>query len=159
MLHVFDQGFASSFWLGLLLAYSLRFVLRWKKDYQLLDAQGNRRAAWKIARGKRGWQERTVWGCRRHLWVQASILVLPLRHPDHPEQRLWLVIARRKGGLPWYRLPNELIICAEDAWGIMFAYARRWQIEFTWRENKSELADPQPALVALGAAGKTLVDG
>ncbi len=49
MVHVFDQGFASAFWLGVLLAYALRFVLRWRKDYQLLDAAGNRRLTWKIA--------------------------------------------------------------------------------------------------------------
>ncbi len=146
VLHVFDQGFASSFWLGLLFAFTLRFVLRWKKEYQLVDAQGNRRAAWKIARGKRGWQERTVWDCRRHQWVTASILALPVHHPDHPEQALWLVIARRKGGLPWYLLTNEPITCSEDAWGIMFAYARRWQIELTWKENKSELAFQSPRL-------------
>ncbi len=146
VLHVFDQGFASSFWLGLLFAFTLRFVLRWKKEYQLVDTQGNRRAAWKIARGKRGWQERTVWDCRRHLWVRASILALPVRHPDHPEQQLWLVIARRKGGLPWYLLTNEPITCPEEAWGIMFAYARRWQVEVMWRENKSELAFQSPRL-------------
>lgn len=146
VLHVFDQGFASSFWLGLLFAFTLRFVLRWKKEYQLVDAQGNRRAAWKIARGKRGWQERTVWDCRRHQWVTASILALPVHHPDYPAQQLWLVIARRKGGLPWYLLTNEPITCPEDAWGIMFAYARRWQIELTWKENKSELAFQSPRL-------------
>ena len=146
VLHVFDQGFSSSFWLGLLFAFTLRFVLRWKKEYHLVDTQGNRRAAWKIARGKRGWQERAVWDCRRHLWVQSSILALPVRHPDHPEQPLWLVIARRKGGLPWYLLTNEPISSTEDAWRIMFAYARRWQIEVTWRENKSELAFQSPRL-------------
>lgn len=105
MLHVFDQGFASSVWLGLLLAFSLRFVLRWKKEYQLVDAQGHRQAAWKIARGKRGWQERSVWDCRRHVWVQASMLAVPVHHPDHPQQPLWLVIAHSFGGLPWY-LPD-----------------------------------------------------
>jgi len=146
VIHVFDQGFASSFWLGLLLAFSLRFVLRWKKDYQLVDAQGNRRAAWKIARGKRGWQERIIWDCRRHQWVTTSVLALPVRHPDHPTQQLWLVIARRKGGLPWYLLTTEPITGAEDAWRIVFAYARRWQIELTWRENKSELAFQSPRL-------------
>jgi hypothetical protein len=146
VLHVFDQGFASSFWLGLLLAFDLRFVQRWKKDYHLLDAQGQRRAAWKIAQGKRGWQERTIWDCRRHQWVQASILALPVRHPDHAGQSLWLVIARRKGGLPWYLLTNEPISSAQEAWDIMFAYARRWQIELTWRENKSELAFQSPRL-------------
>ncbi len=146
VLHVFDRGFASSFWLGLLVAFQLRFVLRWKKEYQLVDAQGNRRAAWKIARGQRGWQERTVWAARRHVWMRASILALPVHHPDHPEQALWLVIARRKGGLPWYLLTNEPISSADDAWRIMFAYARRWQIELTWRENKSELAFQSPRL-------------
>jgi hypothetical protein len=146
VLHLFDQGLASSFWLGLLLAFSLRFVLRWKKEYQGVDAQGKRRAAWKSAQGKGGWQERTVWDCRRHRWVQASILALPVRHPDHREQPLWLVIARRKGGLPCSLLTNEPITCAQDAWGIMFADARRWHIELTWRENKSELAFQSPRL-------------
>ncbi|WP_151754836.1 hypothetical protein [Dictyobacter vulcani] len=144
VMHVFDQGFASSFWLGLLVAFSLRFVLRWKKDYQLVDEQGQRRAAWKIARGKRGWQQRLVWDCRRHQWVMASILALPVTHPDHREQPLWLVVARRKGGLPWYLLTAEPIANADDAWRIMFAYARRWQIELTWKENKSELAFQSP---------------
>ncbi|GER90891.1 hypothetical protein KDW_50530 [Dictyobacter vulcani] len=143
VMHVFDQGFASSFWLGLLVAFSLRFVLRWKKDYQLVDEQGQRRAAWKIARGKRGWQQRLVWDCRRHQWVMASILALPVTHPDHREQPLW-VVARRKGGLPWYLLTAEPIANADDAWRIMFAYARRWQIELTWKENKSELAFQSP---------------
>lgn len=32
VLHVFDQGFAGSLWLGLLLAFALRFVLRWRGD-------------------------------------------------------------------------------------------------------------------------------
>jgi hypothetical protein len=146
VLHIFDQDFVSSFWLGLLFAFTLRFVLRWKKEYHLVDPQGNRRAAWKIARGKRGWQERTVWDCRRHQWVVASILAFPVHHPDHREYPLVLVIARRKGGLPWYLLTNEPIACAEDAWGIMFAYARRWQIELTWKENKSELAFQSPRL-------------
>lgn len=146
VIHVFDQGFASSFWLGLLLAFTLRFVLRWKKEYQLVDAQGQRRAAWKVARGKRGWQERKVWDCRRHHWVTASILALPVTHPDYREQLLWLVIARRKGGLPWYLLTNEPITSPEDTWRIMFAYARRWQIELTWKNNKSELAFQSPRL-------------
>jgi len=38
VLHIFDQSFASSFWIGLLLAFEFRFVLRWKKDYHLVEA-------------------------------------------------------------------------------------------------------------------------
>ena len=86
VLHIFDQGEAFAFWLGLLLAYSLRFVLRWRKDYQLLDAAGNRRLTWKIAQGKRGWSQRWVWDARRARWVLATVLVLTVAHPDHPEQ-------------------------------------------------------------------------
>ena len=121
VVHVFEQGFASSFWLSLRFAFLLRFVLRWKNEDPLVDAQRHRRAAWKIARGKRGWQERTVWDCRHQRWVRASILALPVRHPDHLDQPLWLVIAHSFGGLPWYRFPKEPITGAQDAWGIMFA--------------------------------------
>ncbi len=32
VVHVFDQGFASAFWLGVVLAFALRFVLRWRAD-------------------------------------------------------------------------------------------------------------------------------
>ena len=48
LVHVFDQGFAGALWLRLLLASQVRFVLRWRKDYQLLDADGNARLTWKL---------------------------------------------------------------------------------------------------------------
>lgn len=146
VLHVFDQGFAGSLWLGLLLAFALRFVLRWRGDYQLLDAQGNKRKAWKIAQGKRGWSERTVWDSRRAQWIKATVLVLPVRHPDFPAQALSLVVCRSKGRTPWYLLTNEPALSQEQAWQVVFAYVRRWQIEMTWRYDKSELAFQSPRL-------------
>lgn len=148
VVHVFDQGFAGAFWLGVLLAFNLRFVLRWRKDYQLLDAQGNRRKTWRIAMGKRGWSERTIWESRRAQWVVASVLALPVGHPEHPESPLWLVVCRSKGRTPWYLLTAEPISTDEDAWRVVFAYMRRWQIELTWRFNKSELAEDQSTAVA-----------
>ena len=42
VVHIFEQGTALAFWLGVLLAFDLRFVLGFRADYQLLDAQGNR---------------------------------------------------------------------------------------------------------------------
>lgn len=33
------------------------------------------------------------------------------------------------GRLPWYILTNQTITSHEDAWQVIFAYARRWQIE------------------------------
>jgi hypothetical protein len=32
----------------------------------------------------------------------------------------------------------------EDAWAVVFAYGRRWQIECAWRYSKSELAMESP---------------
>ena len=146
VVHIFDQGFASAFWLGVLLAFGLRFVLRWRADYQLYDAQGNRRKAWRIAIGKRGWSERTIWDSRHARWVHASVLALPVTHPDHRDAPLWLVVCRSKGRTPWYLLTAEPITTAEDAWRVVFAYARRWQIELAWRFDKSELAFQSPRL-------------
>ncbi len=100
VVHIFDQGFASALWLGLLLAFALRFVLRWRGDYQLDDAQGNRRKAWRIAMGKRGWSERTIWDSRRARWVHASVLALPVTHPNHRDTPLWLVVCREPGTHP-----------------------------------------------------------
>ncbi len=45
-----------------------------------------------------------------------------------------------KGASPWYLLTNEPVESAEDAWKIVLAYARRWQIEMAFRNLKSELA-------------------
>ena len=100
VVHIFDQGKAFAFWLGLLLAFHLRFVLSFRKDYQLLDAQGNRRKTWRIAMGKRDWSERTMWDSRRAQWDRASVLALPVHHSEHPESPLWLVVCREPRANP-----------------------------------------------------------
>ena len=148
VIHIFDQGFAGAFWLGLLLSYSLRFVLRWRKDYHLLDAAGNRRLTWKIAQGKRGWSQRWVWDARRARWVVATVLALQVAHPDHPQQPLWLVVCRSQGRSPWYLLTADPITSDEQAWQVVFAYMRRWQIELSWKYEKSELAFQSPRVYA-----------
>lgn len=133
VIHIFDQGFSSAFWLSLMVAYPLRFVLRWRKDYQLLDEQGNRRLTWKIAQGKRGWSQRTVWDARRARWVVGTVLVLRVMHPDLPLHSLSLVVCRSKDRSPWYLLTTESISTEEQAWRVVFAYVRRWNIELTWK--------------------------
>ena len=87
-----------------------------------------------------------MWESRRAQWIKATVLVLPVRHPDFPEQALSLVICRSKGRTPWYLLTNEPALSEEQAWQVVFAYVRRWQIEMTWRYDKSELANPRPRL-------------
>jgi hypothetical protein len=128
------------------LTWSLRFILRWPKQYLLRDQSGNKRQAWQITRGKRSWAQRQVWDGRRHQWYQAGVLAVPVRHPEY-QHPLWLVVSRPgKGRLPWYLLTTDPILTEDDAWRVVFAYARRWQIEMTWRYCKSELALESPRL-------------
>jgi hypothetical protein len=146
VVHVFDQGFAGLLWLRLCLGLNLRFVLRWRKDYHLVDAKGMAKAAWKIAKGKRGWPDRKLWDSRRHRSYQGGVVAMPVSHPQLPGVPLWLVVAR---GLehPWYLLTSDPVTTEEEAWNVVFAYMRRWQIEVTWRYDKSELAFESPRVV------------
>lgn len=144
LLHVFDRGFAGSPWIGACLQWELRLLMRWPKDYKLRDEQGNKRKAWQITRGKRSWTQRQVWDGRRKQWFQAGVLAVPVRHPDY-DQPLWLVVSRPgKGQPPWYLLTTEAIRTEEEAWNLVFAYARRWQIEMSFRFEKSELGCESP---------------
>jgi hypothetical protein len=149
VLHLFDRGFAGSPWLAALQERRLRFVIRWPKRYTLLDALGQRRPAWQIACGQRSWGQRQFWDTHRRCWRKTGVLALPVRHPDHPQQPLWLIVARPgQGREPWYLLTTEPIALTDDAWQIVLAYARRWQIEMAWRYSKSELAMESPRLWA-----------
>lgn len=140
LIHVFDRGYCSSRWLGALRSFNTRFILRWKTNYHLIDAQGVKQAAWKMARGKRGLAPRTIFDAVHRRNVEGSVLFFPVTHPDFPDWPLTLVVGRRKGGTPWYLLTNEVVETAADAWRVVMAYARRWQIEMAFRNLKSELA-------------------
>lgn len=146
VIHVWDRGFANSPWLKMLFAYRLRFVLRWVQNNHLVDGKGKRNA-WKITRGKRSREHRLIWDARRRCWRKTGIIYQEVRHPDYPNERLFLVVSRPgKGKTPWYLLTNEVIESLEDAWAIVFIYARRWQIEMTYRYAKTELAMESPRL-------------
>lgn len=57
-----------------------------------------------------------------------------------------MVARRGQGQEPWYLLTSEPVETAADAWRVVYAYARRWQIEVSWRYGKSELAMESPRL-------------
>jgi hypothetical protein len=148
VIHVWDRGFANSPWLGMLFVYRLRFVLRWVQKNHLVDGKGKRNA-WKITRGKRSLDHRLIWDARRSCWRKTGIIYQQVTHPDYPNQILFLVVSRPgKGKTPWYLLTNETIETVEAAWAIVFIYARRWQIEMTYRYSKTELAMQSPRLWA-----------
>jgi hypothetical protein len=151
VLHLWDRGFAGTPWLAVALTLPIRFVLRWPTRYHLVDESGQERPAWQIVRGKRSWDHRLLRDGRRRCPRKVGVLATMVWHPAHP-QPLWLVVARRSSrnerdhAGPWYVLTTEPIHTAEDAWAVVLAYARRWQIEGTWRYGKSELALESPRL-------------
>lgn len=140
LIHVFDRGYGNAPWLGALRGFHARFIVRWKTRYHLVNAVGVKQAAWKIGRGKPGLAPRTLFDAVHRRSVAGSVLFFPVTHPDFPDWPLTLVIARRKGSSPWYLLTNEPVSTPEEAWKVVMAYARRWQIEMAFRNLKSELA-------------------
>jgi hypothetical protein len=70
---------------------------------------------------------------RRARWVVATVLVLTVAHPEHPEQPLSLVICRSQGRSPWYLLTPQTIQTDEQAWCVVYAYVRSFQIELSWK--------------------------
>jgi hypothetical protein len=144
VLHVWDRGYAGSPWVQAALTAKVRFVVRWKKGNKLLDNWGEARKAWEIARGKRSQEYQMLRDPRTKQLIKVGIVVVPVTLVDHP-QPLWLVVARLgKGREPWYLLTNEEIRTLADAWAVILAYTRRWQIEEVWRASKSELAFESP---------------
>ena len=146
VIHIWDRGFAGSPWTTLALRYPIRFIVRWKKDYTLIGPDGLEKKAWQLTRGKRSWEHREIYDCKRRCYRKTGIISAPVFLPDHSSP-LWLVVSRPgPGRKPWYLLTTQTIQSSDDAWRIVFAYARRWQIEMSIRFTKSELAFECPRL-------------
>lgn len=146
VLHIFDRGFAGAPWLDVLASSDVRFVMRWPKRYVLQDLLDEARPAWMLVKGKKTRQSRMVFDAPNGKRSRRGVLSIPVRHPSYPGP-LWLVVSRRgKGHEPWYLLTNELADTPALMWKIIYAYARRWQIEMTWRFGKTELAMQSPRL-------------
>jgi hypothetical protein len=146
LIHVFDQGYAGKPWLAKLLEKKVNFVIRWRKEYKLVNMEGRELKCWKVAQGKRSWEKREVWDSRHRCWRKAGIVAFEVKHPQH-STRLWLVVARLGQGItPWYLLTNRPVPAhdVEAAWEVMKIYSRRWQIEEAYRYTKSELGFESP---------------
>ena len=73
-------------------------------------------------------------------------MAAPVRHPKL-DGEFWLVVSRPgKGRAPWYLLTTETIETTDDAWRVVMAYARRWQVEMCCRACKTDLAMKSPRL-------------
>lgn len=142
VLHVFDRGYASSSWIGLLLSKSDRFLLRWPSRYRLLDQEGRLRKAYLFSVGRKPSSSKMLWDSRAKCHLKRSLLWCSCFHPHYPEHKLTLIICRpgKQGRQPWYLLTTEEVDSDKKAWEMVFAYAKRWDIEQCFRFNKSELA-------------------
>ena len=156
ILHIWDGGFAGQPWLTQAFLHGARFVLRWPKNYYLLDEQEQLRKPGELSKGKRSWEHRLLWDARRRCQRDTSILACQVSDPVH-RQPLWLVIARRKGQSPWYLLTSQSAHSPQLAWQIVLAYARRWQIEMTIRYHKCELAFESPRVFKWPSRHKLLL--
>lgn len=157
VIHVWDRGFAGSPWTSLALDQHLRFIVRWNTRYHLVGRDGRKQEGWKIARGKRSWDHRMVWDARRRCKRKTGIIAFPVHLPED-ESPLFLVVSRPGyGRKPWYLLTSEPVHTSEQAWNIVFAYARRWQIEMSLRFTKCEMAFESPRLLAWQARLKFLL--
>jgi hypothetical protein len=144
--HIWDRGYAGSPWIVAALSEPVRFVVGSPKGNKLLDNWGDERKAWQIARGKRSQDYRYLPDPRTKEVIKVGVLSIPVTLPSHP-QPLTLVVARLGSGRePWYLVTAEPIRTLSDAWAVVLAYARRWQIEMIWRYSKSELAFESPGV-------------
>lgn len=147
VVHIWDRGFAGAPWLGLALFYRVRFIVRWQKSYNLLAADGRKLKAWQCTQGKRSMDHRLIYDTVRRCQRKTGIVYVPVQVPDSPDVPLTLVVSRPgKGRTPWYLITNEPVQTVEDAWRIVLAYNRRWQVEVSFRYSKSELAFESPRL-------------
>ena len=157
VVHVWDRGFAGSPWTTLALDQRVRFILRWNQSYHLTGPDGRKQEVWKISRGKRSWGHRLLWDARRRCLRKTGVIALPVHLPEDDRQ-LYLVASRPGvGRKPWYLITTEPITTADQAWRIILAYARRWQIEMSLRFSKTELAFESPRLIAWEARRKLLL--
>lgn len=145
VIHVRDRGYASSPWLKEAFRFKVRVVVRWKKKQHLVDSRGKRNA-WMITRGKRSQDHRYIWDNRRRCRRKTGLFYCTVHHPDY-DTPLCLVVARPgQGRTPWYLLTNDPVTSLEQARQIVFAQARRWQVEMAFRFTKSEPAMESPRL-------------
>jgi hypothetical protein len=138
VLFVWDRGFAGRPFLEVALAEGARFVVRWPKRNYLAPPDGEPTNAWRLTMGKRSWGSARLWDARRRCWLAVRYFAVSVRLLDHPTP-LWLVVSRgRMGTEPWRLLTNEPVETAAQAWRIVQAYGRRWQVECALRLGKRD---------------------
>ena len=147
VVHVLDRGFAGRPWLRKMLEYEQSFILRWPKGFHLCDLEGVEKKAWKFSVGRKSMDTTQITHTATRTRQKIGMLYRKVYHPDWPDRPLYLVISRPgKNRSPWYLLTNLPINTYQDAWEVIFSYAKRWKIEQVFRFAKTEMAMESPRL-------------
>lgn len=154
LVHVFDRGYASAYWLQILWKYRARFVIRWVKNHVFLTLGGEEKKLWQIGQGKRYLAHKEIRDTTTGEKMPCDLWWSAVRHP-HASETLYLVKARVKKGV-MYLVTNEPVKTEAQAWEVFFTYRRRWHIETSFRYAKCELALESPRLWSLEARLKLL---
>lgn len=142
LLHIFDRGYGSGPWLQVLQTLCVKFVIRWKGGLNFIDATGVVKKLWQIGQGKKYLAHGLIRDTQTGLKMACDVWWAPVRHVDYAGQ---LYLVKVRGGKHLcYLITNEPVKTAAQAWEIVFAYRRRWQIEMSFRYGKSELAMESP---------------
>jgi hypothetical protein len=144
LLHIFDRGYASGPWIKLLQSLRVKFVIRWKKGHFFFNAKGETKKLWQIGQGKKYLAHKEIYDLHTGQKMPCDIWWAPVWHASYTYQ-LYVVKVRVRKKV-WYLITNETIRTENQAWEIVFAYRRRWQIETSFRYGKSELAMESPRL-------------
>jgi hypothetical protein len=119
-------------------------VIRWIKKHVFIDVLGQEKKLWQILAGKKYRLHKLIPDCHTGEKMPADLIWVPVRHPHYAFQ-LYLVKVRVKHQV-WYLITNELVRTEADAWDIFFSSKRRWQIETSFRYEKSESALESPRI-------------
>lgn len=139
VLWLVDRGFGNHTFLGTVLTAPTRFIARWRKDYTLMDPLGTLAPASQLTRTLRSRWRRRIFDPTRQEAVTVGIASLPVYLPG-TQRLLWLVVARRVGKKEsLWLLTTEAADTELGACAVVLGYARRWQVEWAYRFQKSEL--------------------
>jgi hypothetical protein len=144
LLHIFDRGYASGPWIQLLQSLRVKFVIRWKKGHFFFNVNGEKKKLWQIGQGKKYLAHKQIHDPHTGEKMSCDIWWAPVWHAAYTYQ-LYVIKVRVKKKV-WYLITNEQIRTENQAWEIVFAYRRRWQIETSFRYGKCELAMESPRL-------------
>lgn len=147
-LHVFDRGYANANMIEWLTHFKQDFLIRWKSNHLMIDQNGEKKKIFNIAKSHKGKFRKLVWDKQRKKQKHITIAWTAIKHPEFPDSQLYLIIVRDKNNYnsPLYLLTNVSIENAADAWKMMHAYMRRWDVEQAFRCCKAELGCESPRL-------------